>query len=221
LDATQIKRAGFWTGTILVLLGLGYLGLVIALLFSGAGFPPVEPYLTAFNLLILFTAVVIAVFWTIVDSSVPPGKKLFSHVSLVFIVIFVTLTSINRYVGLTVVRQSISAGVNSGLQWFLPYSWPSVMLALEYLGWGFFFGLGCLSLALVFSAGKLERAISWVLVATGLLSLLATLGQVLGSSALKFDLFTMAGVLGWGPGLTIAVALITAWFYRQGIPSVN
>jgi hypothetical protein len=94
------------------------------------------------------------------------------------------------------------------------------MLALEYLGWGFFFALACLSLAPVFTMGKLERAISSLLIITGLLSLLAVVGQVIGSSALNFDLFTMAGVLGWGPGLTLAVALITAWF-RAGTQPAN
>jgi len=55
-------------------------------------------------------------------------------------VIFAAQTSINRYVALTVVRQSLAAGNTDGLQWFLPYTWPSIMLAIEYLAWGFFLG---------------------------------------------------------------------------------
>jgi hypothetical protein len=212
VNAGQVKRFGFWVGLILVGLGLLYLALVVMLFVSGSGFPPVEPYLTALNVLILLTAVWMVLFWNIVHQALPPPKQLFSRTSLAFITIFAVLTSINRYVGLTVVRQSQALGITDGLQWFLPYSWPSVMLALEYLGWGLFFGLACLSLAPAFTSGKLERTISLALIATGVLSLLATLGQVLGSSALKFDIFTMAGVLGWGPGLTLAAALITAWF---------
>jgi hypothetical protein len=104
MNADQVKRLGFWVGVILVLLGLAYLGLVIALFVSGSGFPPVEPYLTAFNLLILLTAVVMVLFWTIIHYSVTAGKQLLSHISLIFIIIFATLTSINRYVALTVVR---------------------------------------------------------------------------------------------------------------------
>ena len=131
------------------------------------------------------------------------------------IVIFATLTSINRYVGLTVVKQSLASGNTSGLQWFMPYCWPSVMLAIEYLGWGFYFGLACISLAPAFVSGSLERAIFWTLLATGMLSLLSVIGQVLGANSLTFSLFTMAGVLGWGPGLTVATFLISIWIRRK------
>jgi hypothetical protein len=145
----------------------------------------------------------------------PSDKKLFFQASLVMIVIFATLTSINRYVGLTVVKQSLASGNTSGLQWFMPYGWPSAMLAVEYLGWGFYFGLACLSLAPAFVSGSLERAIFWTLLATGMLSLLSVIGQVLGSNSLTFSLFTMAGVLGWGPGLTVATLLIAIWIRRK------
>jgi len=61
----------------------------------------------------------------------------------------------------------------------------------------------------------MERAIFWTLIATGLLSLSAVAGQVSGSSTLSFSPFTMAGVLGWGPGLTLAAGLITICFRKN------
>jgi hypothetical protein len=106
------------------------------------------------------------------------------------------------------VRQSLSSGNTNGLQWFLPYCWPSIMLALEYLAWGFFFGLACIFLALVFTSGRLEQAIFWTLIARGSLSLLAVLGQMIGTNGLTFNFFTLAGVIGWGPGLTTAAFLM-------------
>jgi hypothetical protein len=216
MTASQIRQIGFWSGIVLTALGLAYLGLIVTMMLSGSGFPPAEPYQTIFNLLILFTAVWMVFFWTVLHQAVPTERKLFSHASLVLIVIFATLTSINRYVGLTVVRQSLASGDTNGLQWFMPYGWPSVMLALEFLAWGFFFGLACLCLAPVFTTGKLEHTIFWVLIVTGILSLLATLGQVIGSNALSFNPFTFAGTIGWGPGLTAAVALIAIWFRKAG-----
>jgi hypothetical protein len=148
---SQVRRIGFWSGIVLVAMGLAYLGLIAAMMLSGSGFPPVEPFQTMFNILVLFTAVWMVLFWSILHLAVPADRKVFSQASLALIVIFAALTSINRYVGLTVVRQSISSGNTNGLQWFLPYGWPSVMLALEYLAWGFFFGLACLCLAPVFN----------------------------------------------------------------------
>jgi hypothetical protein len=213
-----MKRIGFWSGIVLVALGLAYLSLLAATTFSGSGFPPAEPFQTMFNVLILLTAVGMVFFWTVIHQFAPPESKLFSQTSLMLIVIFATLTSINRYVALTVVRQSLSSGNTDGLQWFLPYSWPSVMLALEYLAWGFVFGLACLCLAPAFVSGKLERAICWTLIVTGILSLLAVLGQVTGSNTTQFSPSTFAGVMAWGPGLTTAVALIAVWFRNRVIP---
>ena len=213
----QIRRIGFWSGLVLVILGLTYLGLIAAMMLSGSGFPPVEPFQTIFNALIMITAAWMVFFWSILHQVAPVERKLFSQASFAMIVIFATLTSINRYVGLTVVRQSIASGNTNGLQWFLPYGWPSVMLALELLAWGFFFGLACLSLAPVFMNGRLERTIFWTLILTGILSLLAALGQVIGSNALSFSPYTFAGMMGWGPGLTTSVILLVIWFHRKTV----
>ena len=215
----QIKQIGFWSGAILVALQLVYLGLIAVMLFSGSGFPPVEPFQTMFNIVVLLIAIWMVCFWTILHQAAPIGRKIFTQASLAMIVIFATLTSINRYVGLTVVRQSISSGNMDGLQWFLPYGWPSVMFALEFLAWGLFFGLACLCLAPVFMTSKLEHFIFWTLIITGVLSLFAALGQVIGSSALTFNLYTLAGTMAWGPGLATAAALIAVWFRKSGVTS--
>jgi hypothetical protein len=214
--SSLVRRIGIWGGIFFVILGLIYMGLIGVMILSGSGFPPVEPYQTMFNILILLTATWMVFYWTVLHHAVQGEKRVFSMASLVMIVIFATLTSINRYVGLTVVRQSILSGNTNGLQWFLPYGWPSVMLALEILAWGFFFGLACLLLAPVFTSGKLERAIFWTLIATGILSLLAAVGQVINTSALSFSPFTMAGSAAWGPGLTTAAVLFVVWFRRAG-----
>lgn len=219
MTSSQVNKIGFWTGMILVVLGLAYLALVIAMILSGSGFPPVEPMQTLFDALILFTAVWMVFFWSILHHVVPSERSLFSRVSLNLIVIFATLTSINRYVGLTVVKQSLASGNTNGLQWFLPYSWPSIMMAIEFLAWGVFFGLACLCLAPVFRSGKLERSIFWILIATGTLSLLAPLGQSMGSSALEISPFISAATIAWGPGFTTVAVLISVWFRKASTTS--
>ena len=217
MSSLQIRRIGFWSGLVLVILGVIYLGLITVSMSSGSGFPPVEPFQTIFNVLVLITAVWMVFFWSILHQAAPVERKPFSRASFAMIVIFAALTSINRYVGLTVVKQSIASGTTNGLQWFLPYGWPSVMLALEFLAWGFFFGLACLCLAPVFVNGKLEHAIFWTLILTGILSLLAALGLVIGSNALSFTPYTFAGMMGGGPGLTTSVILLVIWFYRKRV----
>lgn len=215
MHSMKVGQIGFWMGLLLVLLGLAYVALLVATMVSGSGFPPVEPFLTVFHLLILITATGMVVFWSLVHEAVPPGRKHFSRASLALIIIFAALTSINRYVGLTVVKQSLASGNTGGLQWFLPYGWPSVMLALEMLAWGFFFGLACLCLAPAFSGSGLQRAIASLLSVVGILSLLSAFGPVAGTSSLSFNPFTLAGVVAWGPGLTITIALMVIWFRRM------
>ncbi len=217
MKALDINRIGLRSGIVLVVLGLLYLVMIAIMVLSGAGDPPAEPLQTWFNLLILVTAAWMVFFWSVLHQAAPAGKKLFSRASLALIVIFAALTGINRYVALTVVKQSLAAGNTDGLQWFLPYGWPSVMLAIEMLAWGFFFGLACLCLAPVFAGGRLEKAIRWTLAAIGILSLLSALGPVIGADGLGFNPFTMAGALAWGPGLTATVFMIVVWFRRAGV----
>ncbi len=211
---SQIRRIGFWCGVIFVVLGLAYLGLIVTMILSGSGYPPTEDFQTVANALVLVTSVWMVFFWTILHQAISIEKKLFSRASLALIIIFAALTSINRYVGLTVVRQSIAAGNLNGLQWFLPYNWPSVMLALEFLAWGLFLGLACLCLAPAFTNGKLEYSIFWTLIITGIFSLLAIVGQLIGSNAVTFDPFTFMGMLAWGPGLTTFAVLMAFWFRK-------
>ncbi len=216
MPSKLVNRVGFWSALVLLLLGVAYIGVLGGTMLSGVGFFPPEPYQTVLHALILLTAPLMVFLWAVLHTAAPDERKLFSLASLALITAFATLTATNRFVALTVVRQSLAAGNTAGLQWFMPYEWPSVMLAIEILGWGFFFGLACLCLAPAFPAPGLERAISWTLFITGALSLCSAIGQVVNSPALS-----LPGVVGWGPGLSVAVALITVWFRRRagvGLP---
>ena len=125
-------------------------------------------------------------------------------------IIFATPASINRYNALIVVSQAMAMGKTDGLEWFLPYGSPSIMAAMEVLAWGFYYGLACLCLAPVFGKDRLEKAIFWTLIASGGLSLVAVLAQVLNSLPLS-----MAGVLAWGPGVILLTVLWARWFKVQ------
>ena len=199
----SVQRLGFWIGMLGVVLGAAYMAALAGIFISGSGFPPVEPYQTIISAVSIFSAPVVVFFWVLIHQSAPADRKIFSLSSLAFIIIFATLTSINRYVSLTVVRQSSQLGISDGLEWFLPYGWPSIMAAIEVLAWGFFLGLGCLLLTPLFQHGARVRAIFWVLLAIGVLGILSTFGQVLASVHLN-----LLGILAWGPGLTAAFVLI-------------
>jgi len=201
---------GYWLTLLGLFLGLVYLGLVIAALASG-NFPPVGLLQSLMNVCILVTIPAIVLLWVIVHQVTPPEKQVFSLGSLVLMIIFATPASINRYNALIVVSQATAMGKTDGLEWFLPYGGPpSIMVAMEVLGWGFYYGLACLCLAPVFGKDRLEKAVFWTLIASGVLSLVAVLAQVLNSL-----LLSMAGVIAWGPGVILLMVLWALWFKRQ------
>lgn len=179
---STINKLGYWSSLIQIVLAAMCLAAVAAMFISGT-IPPAELYISIVSIVSL--------------ASVP----------IFVIVIFATLTSINRYVAMTVVRQSIAMGITDGLNWFMPYGWPSIMAAMEVLAWGFFLGLAFLFLAPVFRNGKLELAIFWTLIVSGIFSLIAVLGQVMNSVVLN-----MLGIIAWGPGLIVLFALLSFWF---------
>lgn len=203
---TSLRITGYWTSLLGVSLTLIYLTAVAGMFISGA-IPPAEPYLSIISAVSLASAPALIFLWVNLHNSVPPMQKVFTQTSLALMVIFATLTSINRYVAMTVVPQSMKLGITDGLNWFMPYGWPSIMAAIEVLAWGFFLGLAFLFLAPVFRTGRLELAIFWTLIGSGIFSLIAVLGQVLNSVVLN-----MLGIIAWGPGLILLFALLACWF---------
>jgi hypothetical protein len=206
MEINRTLRIGYWLSLLGGFLGLVYFGLVIASLGSGT-LLPTGLIATLLHVGVLLTAAVMVLLWAIIHHVTPAEKQAFSLGSLVFIAIFATLTSINRYNALTVVPQAAAMGGREGLDWFQPYGWPSIMFAMEVLAWGGYFGLACLCLAPAFGRKGLEKAIFWTLIACGGLSLFAILSQVLNNPPLF-----LPAVLAWGPGLILLTVLWARWF---------
>ncbi|HET7142640.1 MAG TPA: hypothetical protein VFI68_01365 [Anaerolineales bacterium] len=199
-------KLGYWTSLIGIVLTLFYLGAIAGMFVSGA-IPPTEPFISIISVVSLVSVPMFIFLWVILHNAASVGKKIFTQTSLAMIVIFATLTSINRYVALTVVRQSMDMGIMDGLNWFMPYGWPSIMAAMEVLAWGFFLGLAFISLAPVFQDGKLELSIFWTLIISGIFCLIAVFGQIMNSVVLN-----MLGIIAWGPGLVVLFTLFSFWF---------
>jgi len=203
---TSHNKLGYWTSLLGIVLTLVYLTAIAAMFITNT-FPPAEPYISIVSIVSLASVPVFVFLWVILHNTTSPENKIFTQTSLALIVIFATLTSINRYVALTVVSQSQAMGITDGLNWFMPYGWPSIMAAMEVLAWGFFLGLAFLFLAPIFRKGNLEMAIFWTLVISGIFSLIAVLGQVMNSAVLN-----MLGIIAWGPGLIVLFILLSIWF---------
>jgi hypothetical protein len=202
-------RFGYWLAIGFAIGCVLYLLFVILAMLNG-GMPPVEPYSTMISIVSYLSIPIVLLLWVVVNDTVPMDRKIFSTGSLALVIVFCTLTAINRYTALTIIPQAAAMGKTEGLQWFQPYGWPSVMAAMEVQAWGFFLGCACICMSLAFRQGRLEKIIFWALMAIGSLCLLSTLGQVLNNA-----LMNMLGIIAWGPGLIVLSVLWARWFRQK------
>ena len=101
----------------------------------------------------------------------PPDRKLFSQLGLAFAVIYAAAISIDYFIQLTVMQPSLLKGETEGLALFTQYNPHGFFIALEDLGYlmlsaSFFFA------GWAFAGGdRLERALRWLLRASGVLAI--------------------------------------------------
>ena len=168
----------FWSSLLLAAVGLAYaaaLGTAAAL--GALALPPPEPIGSFAAVDTIASAVLLVVLVVGIDVLAPPGRRPLSRLAVVFTAMFAVAVTINRFVQLTIVRQSIAAGDTADLRRFLPYDPRSAMFALEILGWGFFLGLAAVCLVPVMRGPRLRAWIALLLGLYGLLGLSCALGS--------------------------------------------
>ncbi|GLW09895.1 hypothetical protein Misp01_50240 [Microtetraspora sp. NBRC 13810] len=203
----SVASVGIWAGGGFAALTLVYLVTLTVMMARGLPFPPQEPFTTTFHAIMMLGVVVMVPLWCAIHLATPADKQVFTLISLAFVVMLAVVVCANRFVALTMVRQSPGLGRTAGLEWFEPYGWPSLTFALEVLGWGVFFSLACLFLAPAFRVHGLERAIAVTFAIVGVLSLGGTLGLFVNSTGL----LGVIAPLAWGLGPAAAAVLVTVW----------
>ena len=206
---TNIARLlGYWSSIFIAILGGIYL-LLLIFYFSTAGFifPPtplvqlvggVVTFLTAPGLLILFTAI------RFVKEE---NNNVLGSLGVSFMILFSATVSINRFVQLTVIQQSLP-DVPTDLTRFLPYSTGSVMFALEMLGWGFFSSLAAVFVAPLFSSSPLNNAIRWLFILYAVFSFMSVIGFATNTP------ITAGAFIAWGP-ILLALSVLLARYFQN------
>ena len=198
---------GLWSAGLVTVAGMVYLIVVGAYLAAHAFvLPPVGALQLFGGAITILEAAVLVVLMASIHEATPVRMQILSRLAMIFTALFCAAVSINRFVQLSVVRQRLASGETEGISWFLAYGPRSVMFSLEILGWGFFLGIACLFAGAVFTSGRLELAIRWLLVLYGVLGLVTALAFVLGSP------IAAVGFLAWGIVLPVATALLTMFF---------
>ncbi|PMB27213.1 hypothetical protein CEN47_15195 [Fischerella thermalis CCMEE 5319] len=190
---------GYVSSIGLFVVGVAYV-VVVALGISQVGFddPIVDPTLAVMEALTLLSAPLVVAVMASIYETAGRDRKTFGVMALVFAGVMAGLTSAVHFVALTSGRQTD----------FAVLEWPSTLYAVELLAWDIFLGLSLLCAALVFVGSGIRALARWSLALAGVLSLLGTIGPIVGDMALQ-----RIGILGYGVGLPIA-ALVLSRFFR-------
>lgn len=199
------SRLGFWAAVIgAVLGGIYLLVLIYAIATAGLSFQLAPIVQLVSGIITFLTVPVLVTLFTAIRFVNAGDNEILSSLGVSFILLFATTVSINRFVQLTVIQQSLP-DIPPDLVRFLPYASGSVMFSLEILGWGFFSSLAAVSVAPLFSASRLNNTIRWLFILYAIFSFL---------SALSFatNIFIPTGPIAWGPILLVITILLSVYF---------
>jgi hypothetical protein len=176
-----------------------------------------DPYFTMMELLIILIAPLMVVSMVALHAYASPESKAYSLTALAFMILLAGITSSVHFVILTV-RHQLEA---TGLTWvplFLSFTWPSVAYTLDILAWDFFFALSMLFAAPVFKQGRLETAVRYLMLASGVLSLVGLSGVPLANMNVGYwATVRNIGVIGYAV-VAIAVFLLLALVFGRTKP---
>jgi len=214
-----VSRLGFRSALFATLFSVSYVVAQVAEwlgLLGSAGGP--ESVSTPFGLVVLLTpSLFLGTAFTILMVSVhyyvPAERKIWSHLGLVFTVIYAVLISINYYVQLTFVVPHLLDGTTDSvrLQPFLFVPFDSFLYSVDLLGYSFL-SLATLFAAFAFTGSGIERTVRWFLLANGVLL------PFLALQIYYLPLIWVASA--WAitfPGATIALAIL----FRRSAQSVS
>jgi hypothetical protein len=104
-------------------------------------------------------------------------------------------SNVNWYVQLTLVPQLSQSGNTTALALLDIHEIGSLMYAMEHLGWGLFYGLATIFMALAIEGGKIGTWIRWLLIVGGVMSILYIPGIMIANQFLIDLGYYAAGVL--------------------------
>jgi len=203
------SQLGFWASVLGVIIGGIYLlVLIYAILTDGlVSLASPSPFVQlAGGIGTFLTVPTIVVLFTAIRYVHEEDNQVLGSLGVNFILLFAATVSINRFVQLTIIQQSLP-NVPIDLTRFLPYGTGSVMFALEILGWGFFSSLAAIFVAPLFSSSRLNNTIRWLFILYAIFSFLSVI-------SFATNIFIPTGPLAWGPILLVISILLSVYFRK-------
>ena len=173
-----------------------------------------DPYFTIMELLIILLAPLMVITMIAVHAYAPSEVKAYSFTALVFMITMAGITSSLHFVVLTVSRQIETAGLTQA-SLFFSFKWPSVVYTLDILAWDWFFALSMLFAAPVFKRVGLEATVRYIMIVSGVLSLIGLLGVPLAIMRVEYWLNVRnIGIVGYALVSPVAFLLLAIIFGR-------
>jgi len=173
-----------------------------------------DPYFTMMEILIFLMSPFMVISMIAVHAYATQNVKAYSFTALVFMIVMAVITSSIHFIVLTVSRQ-IEA---SGFTWaplFFSFSWPSVAYTADILAWDWFFALSILFAVPVFKGDGLERVLRYLMIVSGVLSLVGLFGVPLAIMNVEYWLTVRnIGIVGYALISPIVFLLLGIVFAR-------
>jgi hypothetical protein len=130
------------------------------------------------------------------------SNVIFAELACVFMTLLCATSTINWFAQLAILPRLVSLG-DTAIALVDVHNSSSIMYAVEHLGWGLFYGLSTIFMAIAINGGKVENWIRWLFIAGGVLSLL----HIIGIITLNFTISDL-GYIAWSVLLPITTTLL-------------
>jgi hypothetical protein len=204
------RRLGIFSAAATFILIIAYaVTLVVGLMSLESPQEPIgDPMFTILEVLIICVMPAMVALMVAVHAWAPTDAKTLSLASVVFMGLLAGVTCAVHFAILALSRQPEFAE-QPWLPLVFSFEWPSVVYALDILGWDVFFALSMLFAAPVFSGSPLAAWIRWLMIASGVLSLAGLSGVVVGNMQVR-----NIGIVGYVGVFLVVAVLLTVFFYR-------
>ncbi len=163
-----------------------------------------DPFLPLASILLVPIAALMISSMAAVHAYAPPGLRVYSQLSLVFMSLAMGITTIINFAVFFILTHPTEMTNAPWLSLFIPYKRPGLLSELDLVAWSWFFSLSMIAAAPVFREGRLEKILRILMFATGILCIVGWTTMILVPSAELLAWILQA--FGWG------VLILVVWF---------
>ncbi|MBW7884129.1 MAG: hypothetical protein H3C34_16100 [Caldilineaceae bacterium] len=207
----QAITLGFWSAFAAAIFAIAFA--ILAVAFPAAEWSGIEAYARSFDATQMasfvpasFLALAVVVLMVSIHYYAPAEQRILTLLAVVCSAIYATIICTNYYLQLFVVRLNLQAGELESLSVLAMPNFHSLFFALEAIGY-LFSSLATLSVAPIFSGGRLANWIRGLFIVNGVIG-------ILGAIIAPFDqpILILASLGFWSLSYPISMILVGLYF---------